>query len=238
MKRNYLRDARIRYLPPILPSLEHVEFLSPDALLIYNCFFVIHHAGANLHADDGHPDENCEYPYQYSTLPKLKTLRCHSAIPPNLLQHLIGDAVKEGVLETLELSIRDDSVENTSTAYMPRPAEAYAFTVGDSVKHIGLYDFNWAPPHHYSSFDGEPFFTWLAMFKNVETVALYPGAYPGVGSMAMRIMKEFPTVKVIYQDRLEGIDWDHARTLAKKHDVELKHVKGHAPVVWSGYEAW
>ncbi|KAK5661538.1 hypothetical protein OQA88_11442 [Cercophora sp. LCS_1] len=226
----------VGHLLPTLSSLEHLELLGQDPCHASDCRFVADEDGpVNVYID--------EEPSEHSPFPILKTFRCRTTTEPKLLQHVISEAAEKGVLETLELSI-GASLEglHMSTQHrenrQPRPAEAYSFTVCDGVKSLGLYDFNWAPAGHYSAFDGEPFLTWLAMFKSVETVAFYPGAYSGVASMVIRIMKEFPSVKVIYQDRLEGADWDHARTLGKKYGVEVKHVKGYAPTAYSGYEAW
>jgi len=216
--------------------LESIEILIPGLTAYCASLFA---TGAN---DGSTSIFDAEFDLDMLNFTYLRVFRCHSALSPELLQHILAPAVANGALEVLELSM-GHSVYSPHINLNPNvngpiiPLRDYTFTISNSVRTLGLYDFNWAPHANSTAFEGGPFIEWLRCFPNVDTISIYPGPYSSAAMTSIiRPLLEFSQLKAIFQDRLTGVDWDQATRAAKAHGMRIYHLKDLIAPKWQSFD--
>ncbi|KAK0614265.1 hypothetical protein B0T14DRAFT_570217 [Immersiella caudata] len=218
-------------------KLESIEILIPRLTAYCASLFAVG-------TTDG-SDSVFEAGFNYDDLdfPHLKVFRCRSALDHMLLQSILKSSVENGKLEVLELSM-GHSVYSPSVVANPNvrglvvPDRDYPFTFSDSMRTLGLYDFNWTPAVNTATFDGGPFIDWLRHFPNVDDLRVYPGQIASDAMLPLiRDLLDFDKVKVIYQDRLtRGTDWDSAKRAAKAKGVLLHNLRDFVAPKWVSFD--
>lgn len=173
-------------------------------------------------------DDSSDEPEAGLQLQSLKVFRCKSTLPADGFKQLLEPALQNGSLRVLELAM---PFAHYHQGILTEPAKDYPSASSDHVHTVGLYRFSW-PDTYSDELSAGPFLDWLKRFPNVETVTAYPvKTHESALSLFSRLICH-PGIKVIHQERLQGVEWDQAQELAKKRGVKLLHTPNHTPIGW------
>ena len=166
-------------------------------------------------------------------LPKLEVFRCRGQVDPMWLEQMIGPAIVEGNLHSLDVCLGrcedgvvrpDPNDQLPPPATLRLPATELSFTFSEHITTLGLRDFEWSnTADYYSAFNPKPFLEWLDHFPNVHTVRVYPGPVADSLVLFLELLKRSDRVKVIYQDSLDLKEYYVAKAEADKRGVILHH---------------
>ncbi|KAK0635317.1 hypothetical protein B0T17DRAFT_38050 [Bombardia bombarda] len=216
---------------PLNSSMQSIEILYANDRFIEDILFV-------PQAERSSPQvfiiNEMSPPSEWIDYPNLEVFRCRTSIRPSLLQRVIGSAAKNGTLRVLEVTATSNGVLAFPHCVgdIRDPADELAFAASEHVHTLGMYQFNWAAAdNHYSVFNGQPFLDLLNLFPNAETIAAYPGKHANTAPFLMKLIAH-PQTKAVYQENLEGVEWDEACKLAKKNGVQLYHQPKFRPGGW------
>ncbi|KAK3989299.1 hypothetical protein QBC44DRAFT_381698 [Cladorrhinum sp. PSN332] len=225
-----------RCFPPPTESMEKIDIMTTDPAVAHNYLFTV-----EVGNDSEHPVLHGEqFRGVLPAMPNLHTFRCRVAIEAPLLQQILE--LPASNLRVLELAILPGAgLRPRQFVYRPdipatgvgRPDEVLAWLRCENLEHVGLHDFNFCTDMSTMvgpRFDGESFTNWIETnFPKVDSVAVYPGAQPDCDTYIGGLISHHRKFRVIWQDSLRGINLDHARELARRVGVELRHWPKHVP---------